>query len=122
MRTLLSLILVAATLAPITGAAHEPKRRDGGAATAAPVTPGWTEFGYATYPRPDYGPQGFIPGYAPPVYAPGPSPGPRVYVYPHGTRVWYGPGSPTVTPAPVPPVCGSFYACAPVSDMRVRRR
>jgi hypothetical protein len=47
---------------------------------------GWRQYGYSTYPRWDYPPPNFAYGYAP--YW---TPGPRIYVYPNGVRVWYGP-------------------------------
>lgn len=113
MKSAVSLVLLAATLAP-AAAAHEPSRRLPAARSAVQAQPapaGWADFGYATYPRPDFGAYGFVPGYAPPTYAPGPTPGPRVYVYPHGTRVWYGPGTPA-TANVYPPAYGSPYASA----------
>lgn len=75
------ILLCAAVALPAVASAHDRMPR-GGAGR-------WVEYGHSTYPRWDYPPPTAAYGYA--DYAPYWTPGPRVYVYPHGTRVWYGP-------------------------------
>jgi hypothetical protein len=84
-RCLKMIVLCAAVALPAVASAHDRMPR--GAAGR------WVEYGYSTYPRGDYPPAyragaGYS-GY----YAPYWTPGPRVYVYPHGSRVWYGPSA-----------------------------
>lgn len=82
-RCLKMILLCAAVALPAVAVAHDRMPR--GSAGR------WVEYGYSSYPRGDYLPayRGDL-GYSG-YYSPYRTPGPRVYVYPHGTRVWYGP-------------------------------
>lgn len=86
-RCLKIILLCAAVALPAGAVAHDRMPRG--------LAERWVEYGYGTYPRGDYlpayrGGAGYpgYSGYSGPYW----TPGPRVYVYPHGTRVWYGPG------------------------------
>lgn len=65
----------------------------------------WVEVGRANYSRPGYGPSGPAPVYfAPGAYVAYAPPGPHIYEYPSGVRVWYGsvPAfAPVLTSAPL---------------------
>ncbi len=85
-RSLKMILLCAAVALPTAAAPHDRMPR--GAAGR------WGEYGYNTHPRDDYPPAfragaGYLGD-----YVPYPTPGPRVYVYPHGSRVLYGPSIP----------------------------
>ncbi len=85
---LLSLALICAVISPAAA-----QGRDGRFET------GWVEFGRSSYPRADYSQFGPAPLYYPRnAYAITVLPGPQVYEYQNGTRVWYGT---VLAPAPV---------------------
>lgn len=85
---LLSLVLICAAMSSAAA-----QTRDGRFET------GWVEFGRSSYPRADYSQSGPVPLHYPRnAYAVTVVPGPQVYEYPNGTRVWYGT---VLAPAPV---------------------
>lgn len=80
---------------PMLASAHEP--------SYAPLAYGaWVEPGQAYFDRPDYPPPGYVAYGAPWRVVPYPTPGPRVYAYPHGARVLYGPAVMQAYDAPWP--------------------
>jgi hypothetical protein len=74
-------------LSPVAAAAHDVP-----APRAAPAPGGWVDMGSSSYERYDYPYAGGVWGpFAPSSYVRAPTPGPRVYQYANGMRIWYGP-------------------------------
>ena len=65
-------------------------------APRAPAPGGWVDMGSSNYARFDYPYAGGVWGpYVPGPYIDTPTPGPRVYQYANGMRIWYGPPAST---------------------------